>query len=87
MKHGSLRDIQLDDIEDFELTDAAMTHMGMTDADKLAIYTIIAGVLHLGNVSFDDRHDDSTGLNQQRSIFSSRLVAYWPAPIHAVAHC
>ena len=24
---------------------------------------------------------------QRRSIFSSRLAAYWPAPIQAVAHC
>jgi len=52
----------MDDIADFKLTDDAMTHMGLSDADKLAIYTIIAGVLHLGNVSFEDSHDDSTGM-------------------------
>jgi len=64
VKHGSLKDIQMDDIADFKLTDDAMTHMGLSDADKLAIYTIIAGVLHLGNVSFEESHDDSTGLNK-----------------------
>jgi len=53
----------MDDIADFKLTDDAMTHMGMSDDDKLAIYTIIAGVLHLGNVSFEDSQDDSTGRN------------------------
>jgi len=62
MKHGSLRDIQMDDVADFKLTDDAMTHMGLSDADKLAIYTVIAGVLHLGNISFEESHDDSTGL-------------------------
>jgi len=24
---------------------------------------------------------------RRRSIFSSRLAAYWPAPVYAVAHC
>jgi len=61
VKHGSLRDIQMDDIADFKLTDDAMTHMGLSDVDKLAIYTIIAGVLHLGNVSFEESSDDTTG--------------------------
>jgi len=63
MRHGSLRDIQLDDIADFQLTDDAMSHMGMSESDKLSIYTLIAGVLHLGNVTFEDCHDDSTGAN------------------------
>ena len=53
----------MDDIADFQLTDSAMTHMGLSDDEKLAIYTVIAGVLHLGNVSFEESHDDSTGLN------------------------
>jgi len=55
----------MDDIADFQLTDAAMTHMGLSDAEKLAIYTVIAGVLHLGNVSFEESQDDSTGLSGQ----------------------
>ena len=54
MDKGSLRDIQLDDVRDFEITDSAMTAMGMTDNEKLNIYTIVAGVLHLGNVFFED---------------------------------
>ena len=65
MKYGSLKDIQMDDIADFQLTDAAMTHMGLSDAEKLAIYTVIAGVLHLGNVSFEESQDDTTGLNNR----------------------
>lgn len=54
MSSGALRDIQLDDVRDFQLTDDAMSHMGLTDAEKLAIYGIVAGVLHLGNVVFED---------------------------------
>lgn len=51
----------MDDVSDFKLTDDAMTHMGMTDAEKLAIYTIIAGVMHLGNVVFEENVDDTKG--------------------------
>ena len=51
---GALRDIQLDDVGDFQLTDQAMTHMGLSESEKLAIYGIVAGVLHLGNLMFND---------------------------------
>jgi len=54
LTRGGLRDIQLDDVGDFELTDQAMTHMGLSDAEKLAIYGIVAGVLHLGNIMFEE---------------------------------
>jgi len=51
---GGLRDIQLDDVGDFEVTDHAMSLMGLSDAEKLAIYGIVAGVLHLGNAMFEE---------------------------------
>ena len=61
LRHGSLRDIQLDDKNDFNLTDKAMTMMGMSEAEKLGIYTVVAGVLHLGNVEFEENTEDSKG--------------------------
>ncbi|ELT99775.1 hypothetical protein CAPTEDRAFT_154601 [Capitella teleta] len=61
LKHGSLLDIQLDDQNDFGLTDRAMSSMGMSDNEKLAIYSVVAGVLHLGNICFEDDHDDKKG--------------------------
>ena len=61
LKHGSLQDIQLDDLNDFTLTDKAMTAMGMSDNEKLAIYSVVAGVLHLGNIAFEEDHDDKKG--------------------------
>ena len=56
-----MRDIQLDDVSDFTLTDNAMTHMGMNDNEKLAIYTIVAAVLHLGNITFEEDEKSSKG--------------------------
>ena len=61
LRNGSLRDIQLDDVKDFEKMDNAMTAMGMEQNEKLAIYTVIAAVLHLGNIAFEDNHEDSRG--------------------------
>ncbi|KAK2154661.1 hypothetical protein LSH36_261g02057 [Paralvinella palmiformis] len=61
LSRGSLRDIQLDDVKDFERTDEAMSHMGMNGNEKMAIYTIVAGVLHLGNVTFEDDENSTKG--------------------------
>ena len=62
LKHGSLYDITLDDVKDFAITDSAMTHMGMSDGEKMSIYTIVAGVLHLGNVTFVDDEEGTKGM-------------------------
>jgi hypothetical protein len=61
LKFGSLRDIQLDDAKDFTVTDDAMTKMGMTANEKFAIYMVIAGVLHLGNIAFEENTEDRKG--------------------------
>lgn len=61
LKHGCIKDIQLDDEKDFQRTDSAMTKIGMLDDEKLAIYAIVAGVLHLGNITFEDDAENSRG--------------------------
>lgn len=61
LKRGSLHDITLDDVQDFEVTDKAMTLMGMSDKEKMAIYTVVAGVLHLGNVEFEEEQESTKG--------------------------
>lgn len=50
LKQGSLRDILIDDIEDFKELDLALSRLGMSDTKRLQIYTTVAAVLHLGNV-------------------------------------
>lgn len=60
-KHGSIRDIIVDDVKDFEFTDKALKHFGVNDTDRLAIYQIVAAILHLGNVVFEDSPEDSRG--------------------------
>ena len=58
---GSLNDRVLDDVRDFKVCDEAMTKMGVSDADKMAIFNLVAGVLHLGNITFEEDHNDTTG--------------------------
>lgn len=62
---GPLIDSIVDDIEDFTATDQALSHFGVTD--KLAIYKVVASVLHLGNISFEDNPDDNKGGCQVRA--------------------
>lgn len=35
--------------------------MGLSDAERLNIYTMVASVLHLGNVAFEDNPEDTKG--------------------------
>ncbi len=62
----------LDDAKDFQTTDKAMTSLGMTESEKLAIYASVAAVLHLGNVRFEENPDDARGGCQ---LARSSLVA------------
>ncbi|XP_049820638.1 myosin heavy chain 95F isoform X2 [Aethina tumida] len=58
---GPLKDIILDDVEDFKNLDEALARIGLTDAERLEVYSTVAAVLHLGNVEFEDDPDDTRG--------------------------
>lgn len=61
MKKGSLNDPYLDDVEGFNAMDQALTRLGLTDSERMEIYTMVAGVLHLGNITFEDNPEDTKG--------------------------
>ncbi|ESO83449.1 hypothetical protein LOTGIDRAFT_133465 [Lottia gigantea] len=61
LKKGSLKDPVLDDVRDFNVCNEAMTKMGINNEDRLGIFTIVASVLHLGNISFEENHEDTKG--------------------------
>ena len=58
---GALRDLKMDDYTDFQTVDRDLANIGLTDEDRLSVYTAIAAVLHLGNISFEDNPEDNTG--------------------------
>lgn len=43
----------INDVEEFRLTEGAMNTIGFQNQEKLAIYQLVATILHLGNVKFD----------------------------------
>jgi len=60
-KLGCLKDGMLDDVMDFRMVDKDLQNIGMSDGERLAVYTTIASVLHIGNIDFEDDPDDNRG--------------------------
>lgn len=58
---GAIQDQLIDDSKCYKQTDEALTNFGLNDQEKFAIYSIVAAVLHLGNISFCDDPDDNRG--------------------------
>ncbi|XP_068631388.1 myosin heavy chain 95F isoform X2 [Battus philenor] len=51
---GGLRDPILDDVEDFQRLHHALSRVGLSEEEKRSVYAVVAGVLHLGNVQFEE---------------------------------
>lgn len=77
---GCLKDTLLDDIEDFNNLDQALSRMGISENGRMEIYSIVAAVLHLGNITFEDNPDDTKGgcrvtdSSEKSMIIVSRLI-------------
>ncbi|XP_078412888.1 myosin VIa [Cetorhinus maximus] len=61
LKEGCLKDPLLDDHGDFNRMCVAMKKIGLDDAEKLDLFRVVAGVLHLGNVDFEEAGSTSGG--------------------------
>ncbi|KAL7987945.1 hypothetical protein Chor_006864 [Crotalus horridus] len=60
-KSGSLKDPLLDDHGDFTRMCTAMKKIGLNDEEKLDLFRVVAGVLHLGNIDFEEAGSTSGG--------------------------
>lgn len=56
-----LKDPIIDNFENFQQLDQALSHIGLSETMKWDIYTLIAGVLHLGNITFEENLEDFHG--------------------------
>ncbi|MGH0138818.1 UNVERIFIED_CONTAM: hypothetical protein FKN15_011839 [Acipenser sinensis] len=54
LKQGALKDPLLDDQGDFNRMCGAMKKIGLDDTEKLDLFRVVAGVLHLGNIDFEE---------------------------------
>ncbi|XP_034117336.1 myosin heavy chain 95F isoform X1 [Drosophila nasuta] len=60
-KKGPLKDPIIDDYQHFQNLDKALGRLGLSETDKMGIYTLVAAVLHLGNITFEEIPDDVRG--------------------------
>lgn len=58
---GPLKDPIIDDYNHFQNLDKALGRLGLSEVQKLEIYSLVAAVLHLGNISFEEIPDDARG--------------------------
>ncbi|XP_055853454.1 myosin heavy chain 95F isoform X2 [Episyrphus balteatus] len=58
---GPLKDPIIDDYEHFQALDNALGRLGLSGDSKLEIYSLVAAVLHLGNIAFEEIPDDARG--------------------------
>lgn len=63
MKSGPLKDPLLDDHGDFNRMCVAMKKIGLGDTEKLDLFRVVAGVLHLGNINFEEAGSTSGELH------------------------
>ena len=61
LKHSCLNDPGIDDNEGFKQLQHSMTHVGLSEKEKIAIFTVVAAVLHLGNVAFEENTESMKG--------------------------
>ncbi|XP_068614701.1 unconventional myosin-VI-like [Brachionichthys hirsutus] len=61
VKLGALKDPLLDDQGDFNRMCVAMKKIGLNDTEKLDLFRVVSGVLHLGNIDFEETGSSSGG--------------------------
>lgn len=59
LKLGALKDPLVDDQGDFNRMCVAMKKIGLDDTEKLDLFRVVSGVLHLGNIDFEETGSSS----------------------------
>ncbi|XP_077972837.1 unconventional myosin-VI-like isoform X3 [Styela clava] len=75
-KKGSLHDPLLDDYRDFARMQSSMADIGLSKDEMFHLFRVVAAVLHLGNVKFEDSGGSSGGcMVCDSSVETVRIVA------------
>lgn len=82
MKLGALKDPLLDDQGDFNRMCGAMKKIGLDDTEKLDLFRVVAGVLHLGNIDFEEAGSTSGKQGDGRSLSDSFFLSHSLLNIH-----
>ena len=58
---SSLHDPSINDAEEFLRLEQSMDKIGLSAQEKADLYRVVAAVLHLGNITFEDNAGDKKG--------------------------
>lgn len=83
LKAGPLKDPLLDDHADFNRMCVAMKKIGLDDTEKLNLFRVVAGVLHLGNIDFEEA--GSTSGKRRASVAPE--YTYYTVITHTLVWC
>ncbi|XP_028414571.1 unconventional myosin-VI-like isoform X2 [Dendronephthya gigantea] len=61
LNQGSIQDKSLNDTQDYKLMSESMDKVGFSSQEKDNIFRIVAAVMHLGNIAFEEELDDKKG--------------------------
>lgn len=87
LKQGPLKDTLLDDAEDFTKLNNALSRLGLSESERLQIYTMVAAVLHLGNIEFEENPEDTRGgcrvakSKEKSLVIASKLLGIDPSEL------
>ena len=56
-----LKDPAINDVEDFKHLEQSMDQVGLTMEEKYNLFQVVAAVLHLGNIAFEENTSDRKG--------------------------
>ncbi|KAF5299207.1 hypothetical protein FQA39_LY02380 [Lamprigera yunnana] len=76
LKLGPLKDSIVDDVEDFKILDKALSTLGLNSIEREQVYSMVAAVLHLGNITFEENPEDTRGgCRVQQNSEKSLIIA------------
>lgn len=74
-------------MEDFTALDSALSRLGLSENERLQIYTMVAAVLHLGNIEFEENPEDTRGgcrvanSKEKSLVVASKLLGIDPSEL------
>lgn len=86
LKQGSIKDKSLDDAADYRRMDDSMNKVGFSEEEKANIFKVVAAVLHVGNIAFEESGDKDGGSvvssTSNKSLnFAAQLLDVSPAEL------
>ncbi|XP_073228472.1 unconventional myosin-VI-like isoform X3 [Porites lutea] len=61
LNRGTIKDKNLDDASDYRRMEESMNKVGFSEEEKANIFKVVAAVLHIGNIAFEESQDKDGG--------------------------